>query len=472
MEQKPDIPLFVDLDGTLIATDFLLEQIIYMIKKNPFSIFLMLFWLTKGRPFLKSKLAEKTEISFKTLPLNHEFSEFIKAEKKRGRTLILATATNKKCAEKIAEQTNLFSKVLASDETINLKSEAKLAKIKEIANGQFAYAGNSNADLPIWNESAEIIAVATSKKLRKKLADKRVTFFDTRKNSAKIWLKQIRATQWSKNALLFFPIFLAHRILEMPLLTSALIAAISFSLLASAIYINNDLLDLEADRQHPRKKNRPLAAGKITIQQAFIAIAALLFFSAILLFFLPAKFAFIWLIYLLINIAYSIRIKHMFLLDVLVLSQMYPLRIFAGSAATGVFSSPWLIAFASSIFFSLAVVKRFAELREAIAENKEKLSGRNYHQRNIGTLLKIGISFAATTLLVFIGYLNSNPVKELYANPQALGLILPLITYWIARIWALAISGKLNDDPVEFALMDKQTYVIGALALAVILYAI
>lgn len=473
MDNQPlsDLPLFVDMDGTLLATDTLSERLLLLGRNKPFDLVKVPSWLLKGKITLKEKLSENTNLDIETLPVNPELLAFLKREKARGRWLALATAADRHTAEKVSARFGLFDTVLATDACCNLKGPHKLSKIKEFAPDGFSYAGNGYVDLSIWKEADEIIAVSPAAGMIPSLKKMGARFFDLQTQRGKTWAKQLRIFQWMKNALILLPLILAHRFSEPWLFVRAMVAIISFSLLASSIYVINDLLDLEADRRHPRKKNRPFACGKLQAHEGVMILPLLWLVSACLLLFLPPAFGGVWLLYFVLNLLYSFKLKRMFLLDVIVLSLMYPLRIFAGTAATGVISSSWLIAFASCLFFSLAVVKRYAELREVISRDEHRIEGRGYHSRHFKGLLGLGIGFAVMTALVFIGYLHSDQVVSLYRFPRRLWVVALVLGYWLFRIWHLAFKGKLQDDPVEFALTDRQTYMAGAVSLAVVLFA-
>jgi 4-hydroxybenzoate polyprenyltransferase/phosphoserine phosphatase len=465
-------PLFVDLDGTLLSTDTLSERLLLFVGSNPLNLFKAIRWFVKGRVTLKQELAQRTELDIETLPSNPELLAFLKQEKAAGRYIALATATDADTARKIADRYQLFDAVLATESGCNLKGSRKLARIKELAPEGFAYAGNGYADLPIWRAADEIIAVSPGAGLMGSLKKMGARFYDLQTGRVQSWIKEFRLFHWLKNLLMLVPLVLAHKLGSPELVGRALFGMISFSLLASAIYVINDLLDLSADRHHPRKKFRPFACGKLQPHEGVLVLPALLMASLLPLLALPPSFAVLWLAYFVLNLAYSLKLKRMFLLDVLVLSQMYPLRIFAGTAATGVISSGWLIAFAGTLFMSLAVIKRYAELKEVIAADGERIKGRGYRRENLNMLMWIGLGFAALTLGVFIGYLHSTQVVALYSHPARLWGIAALVLYWLARVWMLAIRGRMKDDPVEFALTDWQTYLIGAISAALLIISI
>jgi 4-hydroxybenzoate polyprenyltransferase len=287
----------------------------------------------------------------------------------------------------------------------------------------------------------------------------------------KIWLKALRVHQWTKNVLIFLPMLLAHELTTPALYVKAVLAFFAFSFAASAIYVFNDLFDLHADQHHPRKKNRPFAAGNLSLLAAAGAVPSLILLSLATAQFLPVEFTGILFIYLLITTLYSWRLKQIALLDVLTLAGLYTIRILAGTAAYGVATSGWLLGFSAAIFLSLALVKRYAELREALAGTPEKIGarGRGYHARHLPWLARFGIASGVLSAVVLALYITSPKVLEFYNRPAALWLLCLLLLYWIGRIWLFAVRGRLSDDPLDFAARDPQTWIIGGLSATVLI---
>jgi 4-hydroxybenzoate polyprenyltransferase len=477
------LPLYVDLDGTLIKTDLLLESLFLLLKKNPLYILVLPIWLLDGRAELKAKVAARVSVNYELLPLNTEFLSFLRSEKAKGRHLVLITASNESAVAAFAQSLNLFDEVVGSDAHTNLKSKAKLQRINEMnTNAPFAYAGNAAADLLIWQQAQELIRVNCSKSLGQKLAtaDKPLRDFDTPGSRwPRLW-QAMRPHQWLKNGLLFIPLVLAHELDDMHALQHAIIGILCFCLLASSIYLLNDLLDLEADRRHASKRSRPLAAGELPIQHGAVA-AIVLFVAALLLAHLqPLAFVEALGAYWLLTLFYSFLLKRIFLLDLFSLASLYTLRLIAGAGAAGVIASPWLLVFSMALFFGLGAVKRVTELvnrgnRETNEGNQAAsltLPGRAYTRQHLSLLTLMGTSASTTAVLVFLLYIYAEETVALYSSPLSLWPIVGLLGLILFRVWRFAIIGKLQDDPVLFAISDRPSQIATALMFLVLWLAI
>lgn len=464
-------PLCVDLDGTLVKTDTFAQALLLLVRTRPSTLFAIPGWARQGLARFKQRVAEEVRLDPSALPYHQGLLSFLKAEKAAGRRLLLVTASDRAPAQAIAEHIGLFDEVQASDGTVNLKSTRKRAALVErFGKKGFDYAGNATDDLEVWKSSVEIIAVNPCAPVRRALRGQEVRIFDDRPLKWKTWLKALRVHQWMKNVLIFLPMLLAHELTTPQLYLQAITAFFAFSFLASSIYVVNDLMDLHADQHHPRKYRRPFAAGNLSLLAAVFSVPLLILASLLLAQTLPVAFSGILLFYLFITTLYSWRIKQLFLLDVLTLAGLYTIRIFAGTAAYGVETSGWLIAFSIAIFFSLALVKRYAELREALEAHPEKIGarGRGYHARHLPWLARLGVMAGVVSAIVLGLYITSEKVVQFYQTPHALWLLCPLVLYWIGRIWRLAVSGQLSDDPLEFAARDKQTMVLGFVGVLVL----
>jgi len=465
-------PLCVDLDGTLVKTDTFAQALLLLIRTRPSVLLSIPRWAVGGLAAFKQRIAKEIELDPAALPFHSDLLVFLKAEREKGRELVLATASDKSVARRVADHTGLFSEVLASDGLVNLKASHKRdALVALFGEKGFDYAGNASDDLIVWEAAAEVIVVNPCGPVRRALRGKEAALFEDRPPKWKAWLKAIRVSQWMKNVLVFLPMLLAHEWSNPALFGKAILAFFSFSFAASSIYVLNDLFDLHADQHHPRKRKRSFAAGNLSLMGAAIAAPLLVLAAFAVAGLLPAAFASVLLIYLIITTLYSWRLKQMALLDVMTLAGLYAIRILAGSAAYGVETSPWLIAFSIFIFFSLAVVKRYAELREAAEEHLEKIHarGRGYRASDLPLLAGFGAGSGCVSVLVLALYINSEKVMQFYKNPSALWLLCPLLLYWIARIWLLAGRGELSDDPLDFAARDPQTWVIGALSATILI---
>ncbi len=463
MNTPDPIPLCVDLDGTLIRTDLLWESVLRLIARNPLYLLALPFWLMRGRACLKSQIAQRVELNVATLPYREDFLEHLRAEHGRGRRIVLATASNHLLAESVAAHLGLFTEVIASDHLTNLRGQAKAARLTQrFGPHGFDYAGNSSADLPVWREARRAIVVG---KEQGELPDARV-FPAERRLLHQLFLV-LRPHQWAKNLILFVPLLTAHELGKLANLRSAALAFAAFSLCASALYILNDLLDIEADRQHANKRRRPFASGALPIPLGFILVPVLLVGAAALTAALPGRFWLVMAGYLVITTAYSWWLKRVALLDVFLLAGLYTIRLVGGHEATGVAYSAWLLVFSMFVFLSLALVKRFQELHTY----NSHAHGRGYSPEDLPLIAAIGASSGCLSVLVLALYVNSEQVRVLYHHPMRLLLICPLFLFWISRIWMLAHRGQLHDDPVLFALRDRASYYVGLLTLVVIWFA-
>jgi 4-hydroxybenzoate polyprenyltransferase len=458
---KESLPLVVDLDGTLVKTDTLWEAIFALVKENIYNLFLLPLWLLKGKAQFKKEIAERVDLDFTIAPYNQPFLEYLKEQKTQGRHLILATASNIKFANQVAKCLGIFDEVLASDASTNLSGRYKLhALVSRFGKKGYDYAANSAIDLLIWAEARKGILVNASRSTRMqagKLVDVEKIFIVPSPFPA-AYFKAFRLHQWVKNLLIFVPLVLAHRVLESNLLLQAGLAFLSFGLCASSVYLLNDLLDLSSDRHHPIKRHRPLAAGILPIQDAVLLIPLLLLAAFVSAAWLPPPFLATLALYYGSTMAYSIKIKQMVLIDVLVLAGLYTIRLLAGGASVGIPLSSWLLAFSMFLFFSLALVKRYSDLLTIRQQNRMHIPGRGYRADDLETLATFGVSSGYLAVLVMALYINSESVTLLYNQPGALWLVCPLLLYWISRIWILTRRGQMHHDPVIFAITDPQSY--------------
>ena len=479
MNQKPidesGSILCVDLDGTIIATDTLWESLIMILKLHPFMVFRLPFWLLKGKAFLKRMISTVITLNPCRMPYYGEVLNFIRSERERGKEIVLATAADLKIAQSFADHLGIFSAVLASDGRLNLSKENKLRAIKN-HNGTrgFEYVGNDVADLPVWREADKAHLVRPTRRLllrAKKVATVGQVFSPSEKKMMAL-LNAMRPHQWAKNLLLFVPLVLAHKVDNFELVLKAIIAFVIFSLCASCFYILNDLLDLDADRQHPKKRYRPFASGELSIKTGFMTAFCLgISVFAISLFLLPVAFAIMLGIYGLLTTAYSFCIKKVPVLDVLILAGLYTQRILAGGVAVEVPISAWLLGFSIFFFLSLAFVKRYTELRLLLLNNKKEAEGRGYIVEDAGIIQTLGPASGYLSVLVLALYINSKEVILLYRHAWVLWLLGPCLLYWVTRVWLLAHRGQINDDPIIFAIKDKISYFVGVIIVAILIAA-
>ena len=463
--------LYVDLDGTLIRTDLLQESLLGLIKHAPLAIFLVPFWLRSGRAYMKRVIAERVPIDVATLPYSESFLAFLRSEAANGRRLILATASDLKYAKQVADHLHIFSSAIASGGVDNLAGTLKARAIVADAGGKpFEYAGNSRQDLPVWSVASGAVLVNPHRGVEEAIpASTTVTgrFFDKPVGISR-YLAVLRVHQWVKNALLFVPLFASHRFENTTDLVRLVVAALAFSLCSSSVYVINDLLDLTSDRHHPRKRFRPFASGDIPISHGIIGLPLLLLAGFAMAAAVSIGLVAVLVIYLLTTIAYSLRLKHYVLIDVLVLAALFTIRVIAGGIVIDVFPSFWLLAFCLFFFLSLALVKRCSELATMQGHGGNAAYGRDYRVADVPPLTAMGIASGYLAVLVVALYINSDAVAVLYSRPQALWLLCPVLLYWISRIWLKTARGEMHDDPLVFAARDRASWYL-AMAAALLL---
>jgi 4-hydroxybenzoate polyprenyltransferase/phosphoserine phosphatase len=449
------VPLFVDLDGTLIETDLLYEGVLKAIKTSVWSIFLMPCWLLKGKAYFKERLAKVAAPDFTVLPYNELFLDFLIKEKQSGRQLYLATASHQDYAEKVAEHLGIFDGVLATGNDNNLKGEVKANACKEISE-IFAYAGNAVEDYEIFKESTESYLVHPDKKaLRLSHGQSFNEVWYREIPSVKVWLKALRVHQWLKNILLFVPLFVAGQYTESESIFLVFLGFLTFSLLASATYLINDLLDLDADRNHPRKKLRALASGQIRIIECVKALCALSLGIVFFALFTPVGFQFSLFGYLVFTLIYSFFLKHYVIADVIALASLFTVRIIAGALILDLTPSFWLLAFSMFTFFSLALVKRCAEIKMLEENQQYQSSGRDYNVDDYNLMQSLGITSAFMSILLMAFYVQEAYVGDVYSTPVMLWLTLPAFAYWLCRMWLKTSRSEMHDDPIVFSIKDK-----------------
>ena len=470
----PEYPLCVDLDGTLIHSDLLLESALALLGRNPLYLFAMAFWLLRGKAHLKREIARRCKIEVATLPYNAALVEWLRAERGQRR-LVLCTASDAGYAHAVAAHLDLFSEVLASDGRSNLSGRHKAARLVErYGDRKFDYAGNTKVDLAVWRHARQGVVVGPSASLGKAAA--RVTtverVFERERRPVRIWTRALRLHQWLKNLLVFLPLLAAHRLFSLDAAAHAAAAFVAFGLCASGVYLLNDLLDLASDRRHPRKRERPFAAGTLPLTAGLVAAPALTLAAFALALVIAPLFALTLLGYYVLTLAYSFRLKRIVMLDVVVLAALYTIRIVAGAAAIAQPLSFWLLAFSMFIFLSLAMLKRYTELRMLQANGWNNAEGRGYRVDDLGLIQSLGAASGYLSVLVLALYINSTASEVLYHRPEVLWLLCPLLLYWISRMWVVAHRGQMHDDPVIYAMVDRVSRVVLVLGALVVIGAL
>ncbi len=468
-------PLCVDLDGTLVKSDTLVDSLLALMRSKPATTFKLPFHLLHGKAAFKAFVTESISLDVAHLPYNLKVLQFLREQHNLGRDLYLATGADLTLARRVADHLGIFRDVLGSDGATNLTGNRKLDGLQSrLGQERFDYIGNATPDLPLLANAKEPMLANPSLALRLRLRSRGIQparEFRDRRNLVKSLLQAMRPHQWAKNLLIFLPLLLSHSVSGSKLLI-ALLAFCCFSLTASANYIVNDLLDIESDRRHRQKRFRPFASGDLSAFSGAGLAAALLLLAALDARLLPFSFSGWLLLYLGMTLAYSTFLKRIPLVDVLILSGLYTLRLLAGSAATGTQISHWLGGFSVFLFFSLAIAKRFAELENLNASGLAPSNGRGYLLSDIDQLRNFGTSSAFAAVVIFAIYISGSDVVKLYRNPTLLWLIMPLMILWLCRVWLLASRGELHEDPVVFALTDRMSLLIGAAIAVVALLAI
>jgi len=468
----PSTVLVVDLDETLIRTDLFAESLLALLRRNPLYIFCVCWWLLSGRAFLKQRIAERVVLDVAVLPYREEVLSFVRSEFSRGRTTVLATGSDQKFASAVATHVGCFSEVFASDGVINRTGHNKCSGlIANFGERGFDYIGNSRTDYAVWNGADQVMVASRGERFPRLVGNRYsvARVFSDETAGFLAWLKALRVHQWLKNLLVFVPLLVGHGYANTALVVDATVAFLAFCACASAVYLLNDLLDLPFDRQHQRKHKRMLARGDLPIFTAMALLPLLLALATVLAMQLPAKFGSAIGLYFLVTLGYSLGLKRIAMVDVLILAGLYTLRIIAGGAAVEIPLSFWLLAFSMFLFLSLALMKRYSELRE-MEQGSSVGAGRGYRAGDSTFLAALGGSSAYSAVLVLALYLNSEAVSQLYGDLRYLWLICPVMLFWISHMWFAAQRGRIQDDPIVFAVRDPVSLVcaLGLLVLFVL----
>ncbi len=485
-ELRPGVALCVDLDGTLVKSDTLLDTVLVVARQRPGLLVKVPGWIAEGKAAFKRHLTTSVELDVEHLPYNQPLLQYLREQHGRGRAIYLATAADVGLAERVAAFLGIFAGVLASDGSgVNLAGANKLTAMRAQFGEEFCYIGNAKPDVELLAACVSPMTANPDGALlagMKRKGTVAAANFEDRVPAVKSWLKAIRLHQWAKNMLIFVPLLLAHQ-WNPGTFGGAITAFLSFGMCASATYIINDLLDLEADRKHPRKRRRPFAAGDISAIAGVMAVVVLLVGALVLAVALPRvviampgdyklwqPYKFLgWLgFYTVTTLAYSLYLKRKLLLDVFVLSGLYTVRILAGSAATGVPVSAWLAGFSVFFFLSLAFVKRFSELESLRERGGSVTNGRGYFVSDLEQLRALGTGAAYAAVVVMTLYINNPETKVLYRHVIRLWLVVPVLLLWLSQVWMLASRGEMHDDPVVFAITDKRSFLLGVLMAAVV----
>lgn len=462
-------PLVVDVDGTLIRSDLLIESFLDLLSRHPFQALATLPKLVSGKAALKSAIAAAAELDCTTLPYKSEVVDLMRSAKSTGRPVYLASASDHSLVEAVASALGLVDGIFASDGATNLSgSRKRVALVEAFGKGGFDYAGNSWTDIPVWEAAHGVIVVGGGRRLRQATAERfaEARYLASPGMSAAPLVRSLRVHQWLKNLLIFAPAIAAHRFTE-GLLGPLLLLFLCFSLLASSAYVINDLLDLASDRSHARKRHRPLASGRVPLLVAMGLAPILLLLAAAIALALPAGAAGLLGGYYLLTMAYSLSLKRKPIVDVVTLGCLYGVRIAAGAFAAGLSLSPWFIGFAVFLFLCLAIVKRCTEIVDRMSRGGGDLAGRNYLERDLPILEAMAAASGYVATMIFALYINSPAVMVLYRHPEYMWAVALVLFYWISRILLLMHRGEMHDDPVVYAVADRVSLMCGALVLGI-----
>jgi 4-hydroxybenzoate polyprenyltransferase/phosphoserine phosphatase len=453
----PARPLVVDLDGTLVRSDLLIETAFSELSHRPSSIIDMIRALSNGKACLKDRISERADFDPAMLPYDGTVLKLIQKALDEGRPVYLASASHERLVSAVANHFGFFTGWFATDAITNCAAEIKAEKlVAAFSERGFDYIGNDSADLPVWRRAAKSYAIRTPAVVARKLSSQSidVEHLSHDKPTWRTWARQLRVHQYAKNGLVFIPLLINH-LFEWQSVLQTLLAAVAFSLCASSVYLLNDLVDLQDDRAHRTKCKRPLACGDIALGQALTAIPILFLLSLAIAAWVSLGFLGVLAAYFALTTAYSFFLKRKMIVDVVALAGLYTMRVIGGAVALSVWVSPWLLAFVMSWFLSLALVKRYVELKARREANLPDSKSRGYRNSDLDVVGVLAIASGLNGLTLFALYISSDGVQYLYSRPEILWLVGPILAYWMARVLMLAHRGLMNDDPVVFALKDK-----------------
>jgi 4-hydroxybenzoate polyprenyltransferase/phosphoserine phosphatase len=463
-------PLCVDLDGTLVRTDTLWETAVAQLKAHPWKALMFPFWLLRGRAHLKQKLAEGVKLDCAALPYSPDFLEYLKREHAAGRKLILVSACDRSVGEQVAEHLGIFSEIITSDGKTNLKSSAKARALTERFGARgFDYAGNEHADLAVWAEARERIAVNAPTALTDRLAKDAVPLinFPTKRPSLRSLVRALRCHQWCKNVLVFVPLITAHAYTNTNAVLGAAAMFMAWCFVASGIYVMNDLMDLDADRRHPTKCKRPFASGDLPVILGLAMGPSLLVLGCAISAAISPLSAVALIAYACVATGYSYHLKKRSLVDVFALAFLYTIRVVGGGIASGYPVTVWLLAFTSFLFLGLAFLKRCSELVRIQSMGRRHMGSRGYGVVDLPVLQMFGVASSFVAIVVFALYVNSTVAEAQYAWPGGLWAVAPCLLLWQCRLWLATARGEMHDDPIVYSIRDWVSWGAGACVLLV-----
>lgn len=469
--------LAVDLDGTLVRNDLIAESFArLMLQKPHLAFFALFFLLIKGKAAFKIFISNCISIEASLLPFRQAVLSRMQAFRKSGGEVWLVTGTPRLYADSVATYLGCIDRVLATEVNLNLTGAAKVKLMKEELGDttKVTYVGNSKIDLGVIAAVGSGTIMTNRASLAKACLNAGVEVEFESVNVFKLWLKHFRIHQWAKNLLIFVPLFTAHQLGSQSAWVSSALAFLIFSLTASSTYGINDLLDVWNDRSaRSNKRFRPVSSGMLDGHLALLVSFVVMFLAfSLAALFLP-NLLFVLVIYLVLTLAYSLGLKRITLLDVLLLSTLYLIRLVGGAVAIGAGMSFWILAFSIFLFFSLALLKRYSELNEFVSNGKTLaiVPGRGYIAADLSMVRSLGVSSGLISTVIFALYINDPSISKLYSSASILWLALPVLLTWISWLWLKAGRSEMNDDPIFFALRDRFSQVSGILLVILFLLA-
>ncbi|SPF75897.1 Decaprenyl-phosphate phosphoribosyltransferase [Aliiroseovarius pelagivivens] len=462
-------PLVLDVDGTFLRTDILFECFWSALGKDPIRAIKASFLNLKKPARLKAELAQIATLRTDLLPVEPEVSELVAQAKADGREVILASASHQPLVEQLARDHDLSPRVFASDGQTNLKGERKASALVAAFGEQgFDYAGNAPVDRAIWSMADHAIVVGDDASARQiEGRGQVITRVEGGWQMADV-MRSFRPHQWVKNVLLLLPMIAAHAF-DVPTVLAAFLGIVAFSAAASSIYLVNDLLDLEADRLHATKKNRPFASGAVPIQIGMLCFVLLSIIALGVAAVLSWAFLGVVAFYMALSLAYSLKLKRMRWIDIAVLASLYTLRVVAGAAATGIYVSGYLLVFIFPVFLALGCVKRLTEL--TLATSDERLPGRGYGRPDRPDLLNVAALGVVAALVAFFLYSFTEQAIGLYKTRWLIWVAEIPLAWWLIRMVSLGWHGKQDYDPIVFAMKDKRGIGLILMTLSIMFYA-
>jgi 4-hydroxybenzoate polyprenyltransferase len=467
-------PLCIDLDGTLVKTDTLLETALAYLRTHPWRSLLFPLWLLRGRAYLKSRVAEGVKLDCACLPYSEDLLNYLREARAAGRRLVLISACDRAVGTQIAEHLGLFNEVITSDGKTNMKGPVKAQLLNARFGPQgFDYAGNESADFPVWESARERLVANASSQVKKRLKRQSgaVREFAPQRNQLSALLQALRCYQWTKNVLVFLPLLAAHAYFNWNAVASTALLFIAWCFVASGIYVSNDLLDLEADRRHPTKRKRPFACGDLPLSLGILVAPTLLLTGLAIAALISMSCLAALAGYMAIAFAYSLHLKKRPLVDVFCLALLFTIRVVGGGAASGYPVSMWLLAFASFLFLGLAFLKRCSELVRIQALGRRHLGSRGYGVVDLAVLQMFGVASAFMAIMVLAFYLNSAVAEAQYQMPAALWAVGPCLLLWLCRLWLATARGEMHDDPIVYSTRDWVSWLMGGCVMAAFIIA-